>query len=205
MPIPTPTPTQALAPALAPAPTPSGPAGPSLEQGFERAPIGLCVTLDRTVVHCNDRFARLFGATRDQMTGQSIRIVYPSAAEFEHVGTRALSAMRRTRTYSDERIMKRFDGSLFWCRVVGRAIDEVDPYRQAVWTFEELPHQATPITRLSPREREVAVALVEGLTSKQIAARLGLSPRTIDMHRERLMRRMGVHSTSALLARLLAR
>ena len=49
------------------------------------------------------------------------------------------------------------------------------------------------------------MALVEGLTSKQIAARLGLSPRTIDMHRERLMRRMGVHSTSALLARLLAR
>lgn len=183
----------------------SAPDRPALERGFDLAPIGLCVTLDRTVVHCNKAFAQLFGASIRQMTGQSIRIVYPSVAEFEHVGRRALTSMRNTGGYSDDRIMKRFDGSLFWCRVAGRALDELDPYRQAVWTFEEVPSQGRTITQLSPREREVAVALVEGLTSKQVAARLSLSPRTIDMHRERLMRKFGVHSTTALLGRLLGR
>jgi PAS domain S-box-containing protein len=179
--------------------------GSALARGFEHAPIGLCITLDRTVVHCNSAFAGLFGATSGQMTGQSIRIVYPSAEEFEHVGRRALAAMRKSGMYSDDRIMKRFDGSLFWCRAAGRTLDALDPYRQAVWTFEEVPTPGRTITRLTPREREVAVALVEGMTSKQIAARLSLSPRTVDMHRERLMRKFGVHNTTALLTRLLGR
>lgn len=177
----------------------------ALERGFDLAPVGLCVTLDRTVVLCNRAFARLFDASRAQLTGQSIRIVYPSTAEFEHVGRRALTSMRSSGSYSDDRIMKRFDGSLFWCRATGRALDTVDPYREAVWAFEEIPSQGRTIGRLSPREREVAVALVEGLSSKQIAARLALSPRTIDMHRERLMRKFGVHTTTALLGKLLAR
>jgi PAS domain S-box-containing protein len=177
----------------------------ALAQAFELAPIGLCMTLDRTVMHCNATFARLFGATSRQMIGQSIRIVYPSTSEFEHVGRRALSSMRLTGGHEDDRIMKRFDGSLFWCHVVGRAMDRLDPYREAVWTFEEVPGKGTPITRLTPRERQVAVALVEGMTSKQIAARLSLSPRTIDMHRERLMRKFDVHTTTAMLRRLLAR
>ena len=177
----------------------------ALERGFDLAPVGLCMTLDRTVVLCNEAFARLFEASQAQLTGQSIRIVYPSAAEFEHVGRRALASMRHSGSYSDDRIMKRLDGSLFWCRVTGRALDTADPYREAVWTFEEVPSQGRTIIQLSPREREVAVALVEGMTSKQIAGRLGLSPRTIDMHRERLMRKFGVHTTTALLGKLLAR
>lgn len=176
-----------------------------LERAFALAPIGLCVTLDRKVMRCNTEFARLFAATPAQMTGQSIRIVYPSESEFEQVGRRALASMRQTGGYADDRIMKRFDGSLFWCRVVGRATDDLDPYRHAVWTFEEVPSQGKPINRLTAREREVAVALVEGMTSKQIAMRLSLSPRTIDMHRERLMRKFGVHTTTAMLGRLLAR
>lgn len=173
--------------------------------GFEHAPIGLCITLDRRVMHCNRAFAALFGASVTEMRGQSIRKVYPSEQEFEHVGRRALVSMRRSRRYSDDRIMQRFDGSLFWCRVAGRALDDLNPYRQAVWTFEELPAQGQSITRLTPREREVAVALAEGMTSKQIASRLLLSPRTVDMHRERLMRKFGVHNTTALLGRLLLR
>ena len=177
----------------------------ALQRGFDLAPVGLCLTLDRTVVLCNQAFARLFEATKDQLTGQSIRIVYPSTAEFEHVGTRALASMRSSWSYSDDRIMKRFDGSLFWCRATGRALDAMDPYREAVWTFEEVPSQGRTIVQLSPREREVAVALVEGMSSKQIAVRLSLSPRTIDMHRERLMRKFGVHTTTALLGKLLAR
>ncbi len=177
----------------------------TLENAFALAPIGLCVTQDRIVMHCNLAFSRLFSATQAQMTGQSIRIVYPSADEFEHVGRRALASMQQTGGYADDRIMKRFDGSLFWCRAVGRAMDGLDPYREAVWTFEEVPSQGKSITKLTPREREIAVALVEGMTSKQIAARLDLSPRTIDMHRERLMRKFGVHTTTALLGRLLAR
>lgn len=56
------------------------------------------------------------------------------------------------------------------------------------------------IQSLTPRERDVLEGLVDGLSNKEIAARLGLSPRTVEMHRTNLMRRAGAGSMSELLS-----
>ena len=50
---------------------------------------------------------------------------------------------------------------------------------------------AERIARLSPREREVLDALVEGASNKVIAFDLGLSVRTVEVHRARMMERLG--------------
>ncbi|ARR53411.1 hypothetical protein HY78_08225 [Rhizorhabdus wittichii DC-6] len=52
---------------------------------------------------------------------------------------------------------------------------------------------------LTDREREVVAGLVEGLTNKGIGGLLGISHRTVEVHRGRLMRKLGVGSLSALL------
>jgi two-component system, NarL family, nitrate/nitrite response regulator NarL len=51
---------------------------------------------------------------------------------------------------------------------------------------------------LSRRELEVLVRIAEGYTNKQIADRLGISVRTVETHRENLMRKLGVQGTAAL-------
>ncbi|GGB40444.1 transcriptional regulatory protein FixJ [Sphingomonas metalli] len=48
------------------------------------------------------------------------------------------------------------------------------------------------IARLSPREREVLLGMVEGLPNKVIAHRLDLSPRTVEAHRATMMEKLGV-------------
>lgn len=53
---------------------------------------------------------------------------------------------------------------------------------------------------LSVRERAVLDGLAEGLSSKILARRLKLSPRTVDMHRGRISRKLGVSSLAALLS-----
>ena len=60
-----------------------------------------------------------------------------------------------------------------------------------------------PMAQLTKRETEVARGLVAGKTSAEIAKDLGLSKRTIDMHRSRLLKRMNVRR-SADAVRILA-
>jgi two-component system response regulator FixJ len=52
---------------------------------------------------------------------------------------------------------------------------------------------------LTPREREVLNGLVQGLPNKTIAYDLGISPRTVEIHRANLMTKLGVRSLSEAL------
>jgi len=51
---------------------------------------------------------------------------------------------------------------------------------------------------LSVREREVLVAIAEGLSNKQIAARLGVGIRTIETHRDRITHKLNIHTVAGL-------
>jgi len=55
--------------------------------------------------------------------------------------------------------------------------------------------QTNPI---SNREREVLIAIAEGLSNKEIACRLGVGVRTVETHRERIMRKLNIHSVAGL-------
>ena len=55
------------------------------------------------------------------------------------------------------------------------------------------------IASLTPRERDVLEGLALGLPNKTIAYDLGLSPRTVEIHRANLMHKLGVHSLSEAL------
>ena len=56
------------------------------------------------------------------------------------------------------------------------------------------------IADLTGRERDVLRAVVLGLTNKQIGIELGISHRTVEIHRARLMRKLGVGSAAELRA-----
>ena len=57
----------------------------------------------------------------------------------------------------------------------------------------------------TPRERDVAALLIDGLTGKEVARALDISPRTVDIYKTRLLRKYDVASTPELVQRLLAR
>lgn len=63
-------------------------------------------------------------------------------------------------------------------------------------------HLATPVApgteKLSPREKEVLQLLAEGQSTKAMAERLQVSPKTVDTHRQQLMRKLGLHSVASL-------
>ncbi|MCA0377469.1 MAG: response regulator transcription factor [Gemmatimonadetes bacterium] len=55
-----------------------------------------------------------------------------------------------------------------------------------------------PLDALTPRERDVLAGVARGLTNKAIAAELGISRRTVEAHRESLMRKLQIHSVAGL-------
>jgi DNA-binding NarL/FixJ family response regulator len=57
---------------------------------------------------------------------------------------------------------------------------------------------ASPITRLTSRESEVLQLVAEGAANKKIAAELGISIKTVEKHRQRLMDKLGLHDIAGL-------
>jgi len=62
----------------------------------------------------------------------------------------------------------------------------------------EPPTAATLVNALTPRERDVLAGVARGLTNKAIAGNLGISRRTVEAHRESLMRKLEIHSVAGL-------
>lgn len=56
-----------------------------------------------------------------------------------------------------------------------------------------------PGEKLSPRELEVLQCVTTGLHNRQIAAQLGISPRTVEVHKARLMEKLGVNNIVELV------
>jgi DNA-binding NarL/FixJ family response regulator len=59
--------------------------------------------------------------------------------------------------------------------------------------------RADPVESLSSREFQVYSLLVEGIRAKEIAARLSLSPKTVDTYRASLMRKLDIHDVAGLV------
>lgn len=68
---------------------------------------------------------------------------------------------------------------------------------------EAEPNTGRP-DRLPVRQREILQLVAEGLTLKEIASTLGLSPKTVEYHKSRLMEQLGLHTTAELTKYALA-
>lgn len=167
------------------------------ELAFVHAPVGLVVTENRCIRDCNNAFAAMFGYARGDLRDQLFAILYPSDEEFVNIRDRGVDQLRKTNTYWDERIMARRDGSLFWCRVRGHSFTPETPLQRAVWSFADLS-SIRPYLPLTRREREILSHMSDGLTSKEIALRLDISYRTVEVYRAKLLKKFGVSNTGGL-------
>lgn len=169
---------------------------------FECAPVGLVVTESRIIRSCNPIFATMFGYEPDELIDQSFAVLYPSFEEFVRIRDVGVEPLKRCNRYSDERIMARKDGALFWCRVRGHSLTrDDDPLKRAVWSFADLS-ETRHVLKLTTRERQIVMHLGEGRTSKEIARMLSVSPRTVEAYRARLLKKCSAANVAELLSHL---
>lgn len=81
-------------------------------------------------------------------------------------------------------------GGTFFSPAVVRRLTSLEPTPVAT--------TAVALDQLTPREKDVLAGVARGLTNKAIAAELGISRRTVEAHRESLMRKLQIHSVAGL-------
>jgi len=170
---------------------------------FRNAPDATLMLSDRVILAASLRVEEVFGWTPEELRGRSMRLLYPGQSDFEVIGERARTALGASTVYHDERFMRRKDGQVVWMEASGTALDRTDPQRLTVWTYRLAEPQSGPIGPLTPAEKRVARYLVNGFTSKEIAQALACSPRTVEVHRANMIRKLGVRNSFELVRKLL--
>jgi two-component system response regulator FixJ len=99
-------------------------------------------------------------------------------------------AVRALKAGAHDFIQKPLDGQLLLDRIQ-QAIEADQKARHAhAGRTEVISH----LTELTPRQQQVLDGVLEGKPSKIIAAELGLSAKTVDVHRARIMEKLGAQS-----------
>ncbi|WP_348699772.1 LuxR C-terminal-related transcriptional regulator [Ectopseudomonas khazarica] len=172
---------------------------------FQVSPAPQMITGDRYILELNDAFAALFGYRREEMIGELLLKLYPSRADYQAIGARSLNWLRHAENgaYSDERFMQHRSGEVFWARARGYTLTPEDPFHLMVWHFERIDQVVRPTVNLTPREREIAAHIVNGLTCKEIGRKLDISHRTVEVHRGRLMKKLAAKNSAELVSKII--
>jgi PAS domain S-box-containing protein len=160
---------------------------------------------DNPIVECNDAFTTLTGYSRDEIIGRNCRFL--AGADTEPALTEQIgAAVRERRPVLVEILNYRKDGRPFRNAVLVAPIFGADgsleyflgSQMEVAVPAEALPARgeaaATQIAALSPRQHAVLVGMAGGKLNKQIAYDLGLTERTVKMHRAALFRALGVRT-----------
>ena len=104
------------------------------------ASVGILFLKDRRIVRCNRRYEEMYGYAPGELVGKSVSVVYAIPEDFTKA-TVAYDQLRRGGTASRVEQRRRKDGSVFWTRADGRAVDPQDPLKGSVWTVEDVTEQ----------------------------------------------------------------
>ncbi|MDX1375446.1 MAG: PAS domain S-box protein, partial [Burkholderiales bacterium] len=99
--------------------------------------MGIAFIRDRRVQRCNRRYEEMFGHSPGGVLNLDTRFMYFTEAEFAE-GAKPYSDLDRGETSSREQFLRRADGSGFWCRLWGRAVEPGNPDKGYVWLFEDI-------------------------------------------------------------------
>lgn len=162
---------------------------------------------DNPIVECNDAFAALTGYRPDEIIGRNCRFLTGPDTEPE-LSAELRRAIRDRRAALVEILNYKKDGTRFRNAVLVAPLfgpdgeleyflgSQMEVERGDARADDRRDSARARIAALSPRQREVLLLMAEGLLNKQIAWRLGLSERTIKMHRSALLRSLGVETTA---------
>ena len=100
--------------------------------------VGIAFVRNRVFEWVNPRMPELFGRPMEQLQGASTRIIYPDDEACARLGAEAYPLLGQGRKAAFEIEMRKGDGSPFWCRLEGNALDPAKPQDGSIWIWEDI-------------------------------------------------------------------
>ena len=123
---------------------------------FDMASSGIALTKDRILLRCNQKLHEIFGWSAGGMVGKPTAIWYPDEAANAFGGSAEIyDAIWRGEPHRREQQLMRNDGSLFWARMVGNAVDRNDRSKGTVWVIDDITAERTATEEIR-RARQLA-------------------------------------------------
>ena len=123
---------------------------------FDSANSGIVLLKDRVIQRGNRRLHEIFGWPPGAMVGQKTAVWYPDEAANAAGGDAVYEQIWRGEVNRREQELMRRDGSLFWARLTGKAVDVADRAKGSVWVIEDIS-----IERNAMEQMRQATALAE--------------------------------------------
>ena len=166
---------------------------------------------DNPIVSCNKAFIDLTGYRQEEILGRNCRFLSGPGTE-PWLSETIREGVRERKPVLVEILNYKKDGTPFRNAVVVAPIfDENDELEYFLGSQVELSdsspgpstarriQSAEMVKTLSPRQRQVMQMVASGLRNKQIAYELGLSEKTVKMHRGLVMEKLGLRTSADLV------
>lgn len=113
---------------------------------LENTQVAIFMSKDRKVIRANQHYHALFGkdstghmgSEQMQSTMGYQALGFPDQDSYEQFGREAYPVLQSGETFQTERQMMRADGELFWCRVLGKNVEQDDVSAGVIWMLEDI-------------------------------------------------------------------
>ena len=105
---------------------------------LQNALVGILMQRNSKIVSCNRRFEEIFGYGSGEMTGLSMRILYPSEHAYSSFQEKAYGVLGHGLSFSDTSIQLKRDGTPLWIEISGRALDPLRPHDGSIWICSDV-------------------------------------------------------------------
>jgi diguanylate cyclase (GGDEF)-like protein/PAS domain S-box-containing protein len=133
------------------------------------ANVGIAFARQRLLQRCNPRFEQMFGYEGGELIGKDSRMLFESDEDYESAGARMHAQLSTGEAYVIERELRRKDGSLFWCKVVAKAIDPLQPEEGTIGIYEDITAERAARESLEASRAALKLAVAERTLELQVA------------------------------------
>jgi len=111
----------------------------------------------------------MFGYEAGEMLGKSSKMMFESAEEYEASIGKLYEHLAAGEAYISERKLRRKDGSLFWCKLVAKAIDPMRPEEGTIGIYEDITAERAAREALEASRADLKRAVAERTLELQVA------------------------------------